>query len=150
MGFGDALSIVLLIDMIRGNKGGNLLRQLPTDYVEQLSLQIPKSLTKLLTDVIRVLLDKSGFDRHEIEKYLSCVEKSEEKEKTGMFEAVIESIIEGREEARKEGREEGIALGQERLEAVARNALAEGLTIEFVSKITGFDMETIKAFLTTS
>ena len=29
-------------------------------------------------------------------------------------------------------------------EIVARNALAEGASIEFVSKITGFDIETIK------
>ena len=156
--FGDALSLVLLIDKIRGNKGENLLRQLPSDYIEKLSLQIPESLVKLISDVIRVLLDKSGLERHEIEKYVSSVKKSEVKENTGMFEAVIESIIEGREEARKEG----IAIGQERLkvaeerlevvtrdsqkrlEAVARNALEEGLTIEFVSKITGFDMETIQ------
>ena len=33
---------------------------------------------------------------------------------------------------------------QERLEAIARNALAEGLTFESVSRITGFDMETIQ------
>ena len=152
MDFGDALSLVLLIDKIRGNKGGNLLRQLPSDYVEKLSLQIPESLVKLLSDVIRVLLDQGGFDREEIEKYLVYVEKAEGKEKIGMFEAVIESIIEGREEARKEGREEGLALGQERLkatqerlEAVARNALAEGLSFESVSRITGFDIETIKA-----
>ena len=54
-----------------------------------------------------------------------------------MFEGVIEYLREKREEAKEEGREEGIALGQERLEAVireaqerleavARNALAEG------------------------
>jgi hypothetical protein len=37
----------------------------------------------------------------------------------------------------EEGREEG-------LEAVARNALAEGFSIESVQKITGLDMEVIK------
>ena len=35
MGFGDALSLVLLIDKIRGNRGETLLRQLPEDYVEK-------------------------------------------------------------------------------------------------------------------
>ena len=35
--------------------------------------------------------------------------------------------------------------GQEdKQEEIARNALAEGVSIEFVKKITGLDMETIK------
>ena len=162
MDFGDALSLVLLIDKIRGNKGETLLRQLPEDYVEKLSLQIPESLVKLLSDVIRVLLDKSGYDRQEIEKYVAYVEKPEGKGYMGMFEAVIESIIEGREEARQEGRDEGreqgivlgqeqgIAIGQERsLESVARNALAKGYPIEAIHDITGLDVETIKALAPT-
>ena len=41
-------------------------------------------------------------------------------------------------EARREGKQE------EKL-AVARSALAEGASIEFVQKITGLDTETIKA-----
>jgi predicted transposase/invertase (TIGR01784 family) len=43
--------------------------------------------------------------------------------------------------AREEGREEG---RQEGRTDIVRNALAEGATVEFVQKITGFDMETIK------
>ena len=39
--------------------------------------------------------------------------------------------------ARDEGRKEG-------KEAVARKALAEGATMEFVQKITGLDMETLE------
>jgi predicted transposase/invertase (TIGR01784 family) len=42
------------------------------------------------------------------------------------------------EEGREEGREEGI-------EDIARNALAEGLSVDVVKKITGLDMETIKS-----
>ena len=45
-------------------------------------------------------------------------------------------IEQGREEARKEAREEK--------REIARNALAEGATLEFVHKITGLDMETLK------
>jgi len=140
MGFGDALSLVLLIDKIRGNKGETLLRQLPEDYIEKLSLQIPESLVKLLSDVIQVLLNKSGYDRHEIEKYVGYVEKPESKEYIGMFEAVIESIIEGREEARQEGK---LERDRELLEN-ARNALAKGYPIETIHDITGLDIETIK------
>jgi predicted transposase/invertase (TIGR01784 family) len=55
--------------------------------------------------------------------------------------------------ARQDGRQEGMQEGEQkgRLEGmresrtnIARNALAEGATVEFVQKITSLDMETIK------
>ena len=54
------------------------------------------------------------------------------------------------EEGMERGREEGIEQGMERgieqgLEQTARNALAEGVPVELVQKITGLDLETIKA-----
>jgi len=42
----------------------------------------------------------------------------------------------------EEGKEEGLEKGKEE---IARNALAEGLPIEFVQKITGFDADKIKS-----
>jgi predicted transposase/invertase (TIGR01784 family) len=48
-----------------------------------------------------------------------------------------EGLAKGRTEGRTKGRTE------EKLE-IAQNALAEGATVEFVQKITGLDMETIK------
>ena len=137
MGFNDVLSIILLIDKIRAAKGGELLKQLPADYMDKLNLQIPDSMRKLLSDVIRVLLEKSGVKRQEAAVYAGHIENPDGKENSGMFEAVIESIIEGRVEAREEGREE-------RAEEIARNALAEGATLEFVQKITGLDLEILK------
>ena len=44
-----------------------------------------------------------------------------------------EAFIEGREEGREEERK-----------MIARNALAEGLTVEFIQKITGLGFETIE------
>ena len=46
---------------------------------------------------------------------------------------------------RKEGRAEGLAEGRnnEKLQ-IARNALAKGLTPDFVRDITGLDLETIR------
>jgi len=43
--------------------------------------------------------------------------------------------------AKSEGREEGLKIG---LEEVARKALAEGASMEFIQKITGLDIEAIK------
>ena len=49
---------------------------------------------------------------------------------------------EGREEGLEEGRENGREEGKEE---IARNALAEGASLEFVQKITGLDTEKIKS-----
>jgi predicted transposase/invertase (TIGR01784 family) len=50
------------------------------------------------------------------------------------------------EEGRERGREEGLTEGREDgLMTTARNALAEGLTPEFVQRITGLDMAVIEA-----
>ena len=46
---------------------------------------------------------------------------------------------------REEALEEGLVKGRaEGLVEVAKNALAEGASVEFVKKITGLDLETIK------
>jgi predicted transposase/invertase (TIGR01784 family) len=53
--------------------------------------------------------------------------------------------MEGREEGREEGRAAGLEKGREEgvMEA-AKNALAEGLPVEVIQKITGLGIETIK------
>jgi len=53
---------------------------------------------------------------------------------------------EGIEAGIERGIERGIEQGREEsLEMTARNALAEGASAEFVQKITGLDIETIKS-----
>ena len=50
----------------------------------------------------------------------------------------------GMEKGREKGLEEGMEKGKEKgFVEVARNALAEGATVEFVQKITGLDTDTI-------
>ena len=135
MKFADVLSFILLIDKLRDTKGEKLLSRLPKDYAEKINLIIPDNLRKMLSRVIRTLLEKSEVDQKEIDKIASVAEKNGE---VGiMFEAVIESILEGRKEARAEGCNEGI-------EATARNALAKGFSVEVVHDITGLNMETIQ------
>jgi hypothetical protein len=56
-------------------------------------------------------------------------------------EVYEEALQKGRQEGRKAGREEGRAETQEE---IARKALAEGASPEFVQKITGLDLETIR------
>ena len=104
---------------------------------------------KLLVDITLSFLDKGGYRGREAEQVAAIVEKAEKKEYGGMFEAVIESFREEREEARAEGMAEGMEKGRTEGRAeyqleVARNALAEGLPIDFVQKITGLSNEEIK------
>ena len=59
-------------------------------------------------------------------------------------EGLEEGLEVGLEKGLERGREEGKEEGQEVATfAIARNALAEGASLEFVQKITGLDMETI-------
>ena len=60
MRFGDALSFVLLIDKLRNKKGECLLSRLPDGYLEKIRLQILENMSKLLSEVIRVFLKRSG------------------------------------------------------------------------------------------
>ena len=146
MMFGGALSFILLVDKIRNGKEKFQTSQLPENYVEKLRLQIPEDMNKLLVDITLSLLDKGGHDQDEAEAAAAIVEKANRKEYGGMFEAVRESIREGREEAFQEG----IMIGREKYrEEVARNALAEGATFDFVQKISGLDIETIKRLAST-
>jgi len=62
----------------------------------------------------------------------------------GMREGREEGLEQGREEGLEQGLEQGRLEGEERNAVkIARNALAEGASIEFVHKITSLDMETI-------
>ena len=136
--FGDALSFLLLIDKIRNSKGRTDKTEVPAEYLEKLMLQIPENMVKLIQDVTRIFLEKSGL---EAEKAAAIVEKAGRKEYGGMFEAAIESIQEGKAEAWAEGKAEGRAEYQAE---TARNALAKGLSIELIQEITGVDREPSK------
>ena len=53
-----------------------------------------------------------------------------------------------RQEGMEKGREEGMERGKNvRNSEIARNALAEGATVEFVRKITGLDMDTVAGLM---
>jgi predicted transposase/invertase (TIGR01784 family) len=56
-------------------------------------------------------------------------------------DALAVSKEEGWEEGREEGREEGEV---RKAEEIAKNALIEGASVEFIRRITGLDPETIR------
>ena len=67
----------------------------------------------------------------------------------GLAQGLEQGLEQGREQGLEEGRAQGLEQGleqgcNERNIQIAKNALAEGLSFEFIQKITGLDMETIK------
>jgi predicted transposase/invertase (TIGR01784 family) len=136
--FGDALSFILLIDKVRDKKGESVLTHLPADYEKQLQLQIPENLSKLLMDVVLSLMDKKGFNHLDARRAAAIVDKTDNKEYGGMFEAVIESFREGQQEAWEKGlltgREEGT---QETNLRAAANLKKLGVSVEIIAQATG-------------
>ena len=66
-------------------------------------------------------------------------------------DALAVHYAEGMEMGIEKGREEGMEEGMEKSQKeIARNALAEGASVDFVQKITGLDFETIRSLETTS
>ena len=57
--FNDLLSLLLIIDKIRKSEDFDLLNTLPKDYLENIQLNMPKHLLKLLYDCIRLFLMKA-------------------------------------------------------------------------------------------
>jgi flagellar biosynthesis/type III secretory pathway protein FliH len=163
--FNDTLSFVLLIDQIHTREGMSLLKKLPAEYIKNRALNIPPRLNKLMSDVVTTLLNRLEVPPEEIAEITDFIEK---KEYQTMFDALVENVLEGkrqareegiqigmekgqeegRERGRQEGRKEGIQIGvkkgQEKgREEIARKALREGASAEFVQKITGLDIDTI-------
>ena len=66
-GFGNALSLIMLIDKIETSDGISRLRELPESYYEKLKENIPPHLYKLLADVITVFLTRINVPGGEIE-----------------------------------------------------------------------------------
>jgi predicted transposase/invertase (TIGR01784 family) len=143
--FNDALSLVLLIDKIGTREGLSLLSKLPEGYVEQLALNIPEGMTKLLSDVITVLLDRLAVPKEEIAAVTGHFEK---KEYQTMFDALVESVLEdkrlAREEGRNEGRREGWKEGrQEEALRAARRMKALGMNFTQIQDVLDLSPEDI-------
>jgi len=90
-------------------------------------------------EVMTMLLEEWNLDDAKQVWYEEGMEKGLEKGRE-------EGLEEGMEKGREEGLEEGLEKGREEgLEKTARNALAAGLSIDTIQKITGLDMDTIKS-----
>ena len=119
--FGDTLSLIMIIDKIKTPEEIGILGELPADYIEHLSLNIPDSLKKLLKDVITVILTKINVPREEIDTIVDSIEQRRISEMFAIENYDVqetrriareEGIAEGKAEGRTEGKIEGIAEGK--------------------------------------
>ena len=156
MGFGDALSYIMLIDKFRNTREKTFSQYLPMDYIEKLKLHIPSNLNKLLVDVSVCLVEAGGYNRFDAKQVADLMKLANKKEYDGMFEAAIESIQEGqqralkrgRKEGHKEGREEGLEIGREegykeKLQTAA-NLKKLGVSVDIIAQATGLSVDEIE------
>ncbi|MDR3200117.1 MAG: Rpn family recombination-promoting nuclease/putative transposase, partial [Spirochaetales bacterium] len=143
--FRDALSVIMLIDKWSRQKGGIAqLGKLPRDYFA--SLNIPKSLTKLLTDVMTVLLDRLKMPKEEIHEITDLIEK---KEGSYMFDRFVESVLEDKrlavENAREETRAEADEKAYQRQLESARKLKSKGYPVSDIAESLSLPEETVTA-----
>ena len=141
--FGNALSLIMLIDRIKPDGGMGVLRQLPADYIESLKQNIPPHLYKILADVITVLLRRINVPDNEIHKVTDQLYERRIQEMFPFFENY--DVQETRRTARAEGRAEGNVEGklEGKLE-VARSMLAKDMSLELTAEITGLSLDELK------
>jgi hypothetical protein len=139
--FNDMLSLVMLIDLTGTVDGIERLRELPKDYLKNIGLQIPEGLTKLLKDVVTVMLNRFQLPEDEIGEITGYIDKREMKM---MFEALVERYLTAREEGREEGRaEERETAHREKLEG-ARKQKQSGVPPEIITAGFGLSPEEIE------
>jgi hypothetical protein len=140
--FNDTLSLVMLIDRIPVKGGESLLKQIPKEYFEQIRLKVPESLSKLLSDVLTVLMEGKAAPAAEIAAVSDLLER---KEVQPMFEGFVNGIQYARKEAYKRARRRFdkkllAEVDQTKLE-IARKMKETGIRAEQIQVITGLSSE---------
>ena len=158
--FGDALSLILIIDKIKTADGISLLKNLPEDYIEKLNLNIPNHLNKLLADIITLLLTRINVPKQEIDQVTEKIYARRFQEMFAFIEdydvqetrllarqeGILEGRLEGRLEGFQNGRQEGILEGRlEGRQAMAKKMLSMGMDINRIAAITELSVEEISA-----
>ena len=140
--FGNALSLIMIIDKIQTVDGLSLLTKLPPDYIAKLQLNIPPHLDKLLADVITVLLKRINVPNEEISEITEHIYQRRLNEMFNFIEDydVQETRRVAREEGIKEGIKEGIIEGKkeginEKSYRTAKRALKMGDSPEHVAYV---------------
>ena len=147
--FGNLLSLILIVDKVRKAEDLELLNTLPDGYLDNLKLNVPDHLLKLLADCIRLFLIKAEVQEVEIN---TITEKLYQRRFVDMFDVQF-SFKEIRQEIRQELRQEVRQEIRQELEKeikrnqateIAKKLLHKGMPIKEISDITGLNEESIE------
>jgi predicted transposase/invertase (TIGR01784 family) len=142
--FRDTLSVIMAADKLPKQGGSAGLEKLLKEYAA--TLNIPRNLRKLITDVLTVLLDRLGVAE---EKTAAITDTIEKKEENRMFDQLIEGILEERQFACEEVRAETQAEDykkayNDKLES-ARKLKARGDSDEDIADILSLPVKDVAA-----
>ena len=128
--FGGLLSLFLILNKVSEPESlQGVLTSLPDAYINNVNVNVPESMRKLLADVVQVLLAKIDVPQDEID---DITERIHERGVPEMFNIENYSV----QETRREAKAEGIA-------EVALNMLQANKPVEEIAQYTGLTHEEI-------
>lgn len=126
----DELSLIMLIDKLRSSAEFHKLKEIPEEYLENISQNSPESLLKLISKIIAAFLHRLNVPQDEIGEFTDQIERRDftmlfenfeaydvqaERKKArelGMAEGLAEGLAEGHATGLAEGRVAGLLAGR--------------------------------------
>ena len=142
----DELSLIMLINKLRSSADFKNLKEIPSEYFEELSRKTPRYLLELIGKIIAVFLYRLNVPRGEVERFTDQIRGGEFQMLFDSFEAY--DVQETRRVSRAEGREEGKAEGKAegRAESILEQLEEIGKVPEALGKeiLEERDLDTLK------
>ncbi len=104
---GDELSLIMLVDKLRNASDFKKFKDIPEEYLENISQNSPESVLKLISSIIAVLLYKLNVPTEEVTEFTDRIERREFTMLLDNFEGY--DVQATRKESKAEGRAEGKA-----------------------------------------
>lgn len=136
---GDELSLIFLINKLRGSEEFRNLKEIPKEYFDNLEKNTPDYLLKLIGKIIAVLLYRMNVPRKEVEEFTDQITRREFDMLFDSFEAY--DVQETRRISREEGRNEG---EQRKLIQLICKKLQKNVSIPEIADMLEEDVDTIQ------
>lgn len=143
--YGNALSLILLIDKIRWADDMELYQTIPQDYLRKLEQNIPEKLLPLISDCVRVFLKHIEAPPEEIDRISESIHKRRLNEMFQMVDGY--SVKKTRELAKKEAREELTKEVREEVKKEVAMEVTKEISKELTEKHNKEKIEMVKEML---
>ena len=150
--FGDTLSLIMLIDKLDFSDKDSVLDKLPMDYFNELALNVPPLLNKLLSDVITLMLKRINVSDSDIAEITQHIDT---RRYQTMFSRFENSVLSAREEGERIGVQKGEQIGvqkgaQQATFNIVIGMKREGFSDELIAKLTSTPIERVREITETS